>query len=160
MIKSLSSRYTPGVRGKKWLKIKPFESLDLVIIAADWGYGRRQRWLSNYYLAALNMDQGEFELVGKTFKGLTDDEFETMTKRLLDIKEAETRYTVHVKPAVVVEVAYNEIQRSSQYTSGFALRFARITKIRDDKGAMEADTLTHISTLYENQFKFKDKLQL
>lgn len=160
MIKSLTSKYIPGVRGKKWLKIKPFESLDLVIIVADLGYGRRRRWLSNYYLSALNSNLGEFELVGKTFKGLTDDEFEKMTQRLLAIKEAETRYMVHVKPEVVVEVAFNGILKSAQYKSGFSLRFARITKIRDDKVAMDVDTLTHISELYENHFKFKGKLQL
>jgi DNA ligase-1 len=160
VIKSLTSKYTPGVRGKNWLKMKPFESLDLVIIAADWGYGRRRRWLSNYYLAALNPTRGEFELVGKTFKGLTDEEFEKMTQRLLALKKEEVGYTIHVKPEIVVEVAFNEIQKSSQYFSGFALRFARITKIREDKGVMDADTLQHIRDLYEIQFKFKGKLQL
>ena len=134
--------------------------MDLVIIAADVGCGKRRRWLSNYYLVALNPNFGEFELVGKTFKSLTDDEFEKMTQRLLYIKEVETRYTVHVKPEIVIEVAFNEIQKGSQYTSGFALRFARITKIGNDKVAMDADTLMHISEIYENQFKFKGKLQL
>jgi DNA ligase-1 len=160
MIKSLISKYIPGVRGKYWHKMKPFESLDLVITAADWGYGRRQRWLSNYYLAALNPKLGTFKLVGKTFKGLTDKEFEKMTQRLLNLKEVETRYTVNVKPEVVLEVAFNEIQKSTQYKSGFALRFARIIKIRDDKVPTEVDTITRIAELYENQFKYKGKLNL
>ncbi|MCP8309890.1 MAG: DNA ligase, partial [Candidatus Methylarchaceae archaeon HK01M] len=160
MVKSLNSNYVPGMRGKKWFKIKPFESLDLIIIAADWGYGRRHRWLSNYYLAALNPDTQNFELVGKTFKGLTDEEFENMTQRLQNIKLFETKYTVHVKPEIVVEVAFNEIQRSTHYESGFALRFARITRIRDDKGPIEVDTIERIGRIYEKQFKFKGKLQI
>jgi len=160
MAKALDSPYTPGVRGKRWFKIKPADHLDLVIAAADWGHGRRRGWLSNYYLAALNPETERFEFVGKTFKGLTDEEFEEMTQRLLGLKVSETEYTVHVKPEVVVEVVYNEIQRSPRYWSGFALRFARITRIREDKGPREADTITRVRELYEKQFERKGRTGL
>jgi DNA ligase-1 len=157
MAKALKSDYTPGVRGKKWFKIKPADYLDLVIVAADWGYGRRTGWLSNYHLAARDEKTGEFLVVGKTFKGLTDEEFTEMTKRLQEIKTSESEYTVYVKPSIVVEIAYNEIQKSPHYKSGFALRFARITRIRKDKSPQEADTITRIKQLYEKQFEHKAK---
>ena len=98
MAKALDSPYTPGTRGKKWFKIKPFEKLDLVIVAADWGYGRCTRWLSNYHLAARDEVSGEFIELGKTFKGLTDDEFNEMTRQLQDLKVRENQYTVYVPP--------------------------------------------------------------
>jgi DNA ligase-1 len=132
----------------------------LVITAADWGYGRRTGWLSNYHLAARNVETGEYWSVGKTFKGLTDEEFQEMTCRLQQVKTRETRHTVYVKPHIVVEVAFNEIQRSTQYPSRFALRFARITNIRVDKGPEDADTLHRLQALYEQQFKYKSRLQL
>jgi DNA ligase-1 len=155
MAKSLSSKYTPGKRGKKWFKIKPAETLDLVIVGADWGYGRRTGWLSDYYLAAYNEENNEFEIIGKTFKGLTDKEFEEITKKLLEIKIHEIEHTVWVKPEIVVEIAFNEIQRSPKYKSGYALRFARIIRIREDKSPKEADTITKVKRLYEKQFKYK-----
>jgi DNA ligase-1 len=141
MAKELDSPYTPGVRGRHWLKIKPAVTLDLVIVAADWGYGRRHGWLSNYHLAARDEDSGELLEVGKTFKGLTDEEFKQMTERLLRLKVSEGQGTVTVRPEVVVEVAFNNIQDSPQYESGMALRFARIVRFRADKDAAEADTL-------------------
>jgi DNA ligase-1 len=149
--KALGSRYTPGARGKGWLKIKHARTLDLVIVAADWGYGRRHGWLSNYHLAARDPERGGLVEVGKTFKGLTDDQFEAMTARLLALKADETRSTVFVRPEVVVEVAYSDIQRSPQYESGMALRFARIIRIRDDKPAAEADTLATMTEAFERQ---------
>jgi DNA ligase-1 len=155
MAKSLSSKYTPGKRGKKWFKIKPAETLDLVIVGADWGYGRRTGWLSDYYLAAYNEENNDYEIIGKTFKGLTDKEFEEITKKLLEIKIHETEHTVWVKPEIVVEIAFNEIQRSPKYKSGYALRFARIIRIREDKSPKEADTITKVKRLYEKQFKYK-----
>ncbi len=154
--KRLDSRYNPGARGKDWLKLKPTETVDLVIAAADWGSGRRRGWLSNYHLAARDGD--EWRVVGKTFKGLTDDEFRWMTKRLQALKVSETDYTVTVRPEVVVEVAFNEVQRSPRYRSGFALRFARITRIRGDKGPADADTLDRVRELYKRQFRTKDML--
>lgn len=155
MAKSLASPYRPGVRGKAWFKIKQALSLDLVIVAADWGYGRRHNWLSNYHLAARDGETGRFWEVGKTFKGLTDAEFEEMTRRLLALKRGERGGTVIVEPQVVVEVQFNEIQQSPHYPSGLALRFARITRIRDDKGPREADTIQTLRRLYERQFETK-----
>jgi DNA ligase-1 len=158
MAKRLDSEYTPGSRGKRWFKIKPVETLDLVVAAADWGYGRRTGWLSNYHLAA--REGGEYMVIGKTFKGLTDDEFRWVTERLQDLKERETPGTVHVRPELVVEVAFNEIQRSHHYKSGFALRFARINRIREDKSPADADTLDRVRELYEEQFMHKAKIDL
>ncbi len=161
MAKKLDSEYTPGNRGKKWLKIKLILStLDLVIVAADWGYGRRKNWLSDYYLAARDEKTGKFYVIGKTFKGLTDEEFEEITQRLLKLKIGEKGRTVYVKPEIVVEVSFDEIQKSPKYESGYALRFARIIKIRYDKSPEEADTLNTVRELYEKQFKVKAKNNL
>jgi len=155
MAKSLTSNYSIGARGKKWFKIKPADKLDVVIVAADWGSGRRVGWLSNYHLAVRDEETGEFLVIGKTFKGLTDVEFETITKRLQEIKTRDGRYTVYVKPAIVAEVAYNEIQKSPRYKSGFALRFARISRFRDDKGPEDVGTLQRLQQLYDKQFENK-----
>jgi DNA ligase-1 len=158
MAKRLDSPYTPGIRGKRWLKIKPvLEPLDLVIVAAEWGYGRRHEWLSDYYLAARDVETGQFQSVGKTFKGLTDDEIIEMTKRLKELAIQSEPRRVAVIPKIVVEVAYNEIQRSPTYECQMALRFARITRIRDDKTPEEADTIQHIREIYESQFKKKGR---
>ncbi|MBO3802604.1 MAG: ATP-dependent DNA ligase [Candidatus Brockarchaeota archaeon] len=159
MAKDLRSDYEVGKRGKKWLKIKPSEKLDLVITAADWGYGRRSGWLSNYHLAARDEVTGEFLVIGKTFKGLTDEEFVQMTDRLRSAELSQNGYTVRVRPEIVVEVAFNEIQRSPHYRSGFALRFARITRIREDKGPQDVDTLQRVRSLYEKQFKYKSRAE-
>lgn len=157
MAKALGSSYTPGARGKKWFKIKPTEHLDLVILAADWGHGRRKGWLSNYHLAARDEGSGEFLGIGKTFKGLTDREFIELTRRLQTLNISQTDYTVYVRPQVVVEVAFNEIQRSPSYRSGFALRFARVTRIREEKSPQEADTMGRVRELYERQFERKSR---
>jgi len=151
MAKRLDSRYSPGVRGRGWLKIKGARTLDLVIVAADWGYGRRHGCLSNYHLAARGPAQGEFAEVGKTFKGLTDEQFREMTQRLLALKIGEDGGTVLVRPEVVVEVAYSDVQRSPQYDCGMALRFARIVRLRDDKAPEEADTIEHVSNEFARQ---------
>jgi DNA ligase-1 len=158
MAKDLDSAYTPGVRGKSWLKLKHVISLDLVIVAADWGYGRRHGWLSNYHLAARDAASGEYLVVGKTFKGLTDAEFQAMTERLLALERAREGGTVFVQPQVVVEVLFNEIQESSQYKSGLALRFARVSRLREDKPSTEADTIQTLRRLYEQQFQHKGRL--
>jgi DNA ligase 1 len=149
--KRLDSLYSPGIRGRGWVKIKGARTLDLVIVAADWGYGRRHGWLSNYHLAARGRGAGEFVEVGKTFKGLTDEQFRDMTERLLAIKTDERAGTVFVRPEVVVEVAYSDIQRSPQYECGMALRFARIVRIRDDKAPEEADSIEQISEEFSHQ---------
>ena len=131
MAKDLGAPYEPGGRGKRWFKLKVAETLDCVIVAADRGSGRRVGWLSNYHLAV--RDGERLAEVGKTFKGLTDAEFAAMTERLRALAVEDDGYTVRVRPEVVVEVEYNEIQRSPTYPSGFALRFARIARIREDK---------------------------
>jgi DNA ligase-1 len=154
--KKLDSPYTPGIRGKRWFKIKSsLEPLDLVIVAAEYGYGRRHNWLSDYYLAGRNSETGDFLVVGKTFKGLTDKEIIEMTRRLKELVVKEERRRVTVAPRIVVEVAYNEIQESSKYRCGMALRFARIIRIRDDKSPDEADTIQRIREIYEKQFEKK-----
>jgi DNA ligase-1 len=156
MAKALASPYVPGNRGKLWFKVKSSETVDCVIIAADRGSGRRRGWLSNYHLAVIDSVEG-FAPVGKTFKGLTDQEFAAMTARLEELKINDDGYTVTVRPKVVVEVTYNEIQRSDQYSSGFALRFARITRIREDKSPSQATTLPELRVLYEKQFASKSR---
>ncbi|HEY1235624.1 MAG TPA: ATP-dependent DNA ligase [Candidatus Binatia bacterium] len=156
MAKALNSPYMPGNRGKLWFKVKPAETIDCVILAADRGSGRRRGWLSNYHLAVAD-DGGGYAPVGKTFKGLTDKQFTEMTERLRALQVDDDGYTVSVRPEVVVEVTYNEIQRSPQYSSGFALRFARITRIRDDKGPAQITTLSELRALYERQFRTKHR---
>jgi DNA ligase-1 len=158
MAKRLDSPYTPGTRGKRWFKIKPvLEPLDLVITAAEYGYGRRHGWLSDYYLAARDAATGEFLNVGKTFKGLTDAEIIEMTRRLKELAVREERNRVVVLPKVVVEVAYNEIQKSPKYKSRMALRFARITRVRDDKNPEDVDTIAKVRAIFERQFAKKGK---
>jgi len=155
MAKDLRSGYEPGGRGKRWFKLKRAESVDCVIIAADRGSGRRVGWLSNYHLAV--RDGEGFADVGKTFKGLTDREFTAITARLQSLATGDDGYTVRARPEIVVEVAFNEIQRSPTYPSGFALRFARITRIRDDKMPAQATTLDELRALYQRQFGTKGR---
>lgn len=158
MAKKPESPYTPGRRGKRWLKIKTtLEPLDLVITAAEYGYGRRKGWLSDYYLGARDPETGEFWDIGKTFKGLTDAEIIDLTRRLKDITVSSEGHRVTVLPKIVVEVAYNEIQQSPKYKSQMALRFARITRIRDDKSPEEASTIGQVKAIYDMQFKTKGK---
>ncbi len=147
MAKNLASPYAPGERGKHWLKIKPVITLDLVIVAADWGYGRRTGWLSNVHLAARDAESEKLLEVGKTFKGLTDAEFKTLTERLLADRTSEKRGTVWVKPNVVVEVAFNNVQRSPRYPGGVALRLARIVGFRPDKSVDEIETIQRLREL-------------
>jgi DNA ligase-1 len=155
MAKDLASAYEPGGRGKRWFKLKAAETVDCVIVAADRGSGRRVGWLSNYHLAV--RDGETFADVGKTFKGLTDTQFAAMTDRLRALALEDDGYTVRVRPEVVVEVEYNEIQRSPTYPSGLALRFARIARIRDDKASGQATTLDELRALYERQFATKGR---
>jgi DNA ligase 1 len=155
MAKDPASTYEPGGRGKRWFKLKAAETIDCVVVAADRGSGRRIGWLSNYHLAV--RDGEGFAHVGKTFKGLTDAEFASMTDRLWKLAVADDGYTVRVTPEVVVEVEYNEVQRSPTYPSGFALRFARIARVRDDKAPGQATTLDELRALYERQFATKGR---
>jgi DNA ligase 1 len=151
MVKGLDSPYSPGIRGRHWRKIKRAVTVDLIIVAADRGYGRRHGWLSNYHLAARDGETGRLEPVGKTFKGLTDAEFRAMTERLSALKVGEEGSTVFVEPRVVVEVLFSDLQKSRTYAVGLALRFARIVRIRDDKSLAEADTVQHLRALYARQ---------
>jgi DNA ligase-1 len=158
MAKKLDSPYTPRTRGKRWLKIKPvLEPLDLVITAAEYGYGRRHGWLSDYYLAARDAATGEFLTMGKTFKGLTDAEIIEITKRLKELIVNVEGNRVVVLPRIVVEVVYNEAQKSPKYKSEMALRFARISRIRDDKGPEDADTIAKVRKIYDGQFAKKGR---
>ncbi|MEM3083452.1 MAG: ATP-dependent DNA ligase [Candidatus Caldarchaeum sp.] len=151
MAKSPKSPYTPGRRGGYWLKMKKALSLDVVVVAAEWGHGRRRGWLSNYHLAVLDDRGGGFTPVGKTFKGLTDDEFRKMTQLLLGIAKSHEEWGVVVEPRIVVEIEFNEVQRSPTYPSGYALRFARIKAIRTDKQPEEVNTLSDIEKIYNSQ---------
>ena len=156
MAKRMESHYVPGTRGKNWFKIKhTLDTMDLVIIAAEWGHGRRRKWLSDYHLAVRDLDTNSYVMVGKTYKGLTDLEFEEMTAKLKSISTRKKGHVVFVKPEVVVEVLASEIQESPTYSSGMALRFARILRIRDDKSADDAMTLEQLITIHEGQFKYK-----
>jgi DNA ligase-1 len=149
MAKRLDSTYSVGKRGKKWFKIKPAETLDVAILAAEWGHGRRTGTLSNYWLGV--RDGATWQMVGKTFKGLTDEERARLMERLLPLKTAEDSWVMHFRPEVIVEVAYNEIQRSPRYESKFALRFARVTRIREDKGPNDADTYERLKALFARE---------
>jgi DNA ligase-1 len=140
MAKAPDAIYAIGARGRSWLKVKHVRTLDLVILAAEWGSGRRRGWLSNLHLGARDAEKGGFAMLGKTFKGLTDEMLAWQTQELLKLEIARDRYTVHVDPKLVAEIAFNEIQVSSRYASGLALRFARVKRYRTDKSAAESDT--------------------
>ena len=150
MAKSLSAAYEAGNRGSGWLKVKSVHTLDLVILAAEWGNGRRQGWLSNLHLGARDPNGG-FVMLGKTFKGLTDEMLRWQTQRLLDLQSATDGYTVHVRPELVVEIAFNEVQRSPRYPGGLALRFARVKCYRPDKRPEDADTIDMVRAIFIRQ---------
>jgi DNA ligase-1 len=141
MAKALGSPYEAGNRGASWLKIKSAQTLDLVVLAAEWGHGRRRGWLSNLHLGARDPRSGGFVMLGKTFKGMTDALLEWQTQALLEREIARDQWTVYVRPELVVEIAYNNVQASSQYPGGLTLRFARVKRYRADKRAEDADTI-------------------
>ncbi|MDH4123705.1 MAG: ATP-dependent DNA ligase, partial [Thermoplasmata archaeon] len=153
--KNLHGKYHLGRRSRDWIKIKEHITIDAVIIAAEWGHGRRSNWLSNYHLGVRKADG--FAMVGKTFKGVSDDELKLITDRLLMSVIEDHGSWVKVEPSIVVEIAFNEIQRSPKYESGMALRFARVQRIRDDKGPEEAITEEQLRLLMERQFVSKEK---
>jgi len=150
MVKALDAPYEAGRRGFSWLKIKPAHTLDLVILAAEWGHGRRQGWLSNLHLGARDPENGGFVMLGKTFKGMTDEMLAWQTKKLQEIALGTDGWTVHVRPELVVEVAFSDVQESPQYPAGMALRFARVKRYRDDKTAAEADTIGTVRKIFED----------
>jgi DNA ligase-1 len=141
MVKTLSAPYAAGRRGSAWLKVKKARTLDLVVLAVEWGSGRRKGWLSNLHLGARDPATGGFVMLGKTFKGMTDEILAWQTKELLAREVRREGHIVHVRPELVVEIAFNEVQRSSQYPGGATLRFARVKGYRPDKRAAEADTI-------------------
>ncbi|HEU5303509.1 MAG TPA: ATP-dependent DNA ligase [Gemmatimonadales bacterium] len=147
MAKALDEPYQAGHRGRRWLKIKPANTLDLVVLAAEWGHGRRQGWLSNLHLGARS-PAGGFVMLGKTFKGMTDEMLDWQTKRLLELEVARDGHVVYVRPELVVETAFNEVQASSQYPGGVALRFARIKRYRTDKRPGEVDTIDAVRQIH------------
>jgi DNA ligase 1 len=149
MAKSLESAYIAGQRGFHWLKVKQARTLDLVVLAAEWGHGRRQGWLSNIHLGARDPESGRFVMLGKTFKGLTDRMLQWMTEKLLTLEMDRDGYTVYVRPELVVEIAYSDLQESPRYPGGLALRFARVKRFREDKQAGEADTIQTVWSAFE-----------
>ncbi len=147
VVKSLSTPYAAGRRGAGWIKVKPRHTLDLVVLAVEWGHGRRRGWLSNLHLGARDPQTGGFVMLGKTFKGLTDELLTWQTERLLALEDRRDDWTVYVRPELVVEVAFDGVQRSPRYPGGLALRFARVLRYRDDKTAAEADTIGTVRAL-------------
>ena len=147
VVKSLDAPYAAGRRGSGWIKVKPRHTLDLVVLAVEWGHGRRRGWLSNLHLGARDPDTGGFVMLGKTFKGLTDELLTWQTERLLALADHRDAYTVYVRPELVVEIAFDGVQRSPRYPGGLALRFARVLRYREDKSAAEADTIETVRAL-------------
>jgi len=148
MAKALDARYEAGRRGAQWLKVKRARTLDLVVLAAEWGHGRRRGWLSNLHLGARDPATGGFVMLGKTFKGMTDEMLEWQTRKLLELEVARDDYTVYVRPELVVEVAFSDVQASPHYPGGLALRFARVKRYRADKTAGEADTIAAVAAIH------------
>jgi DNA ligase-1 len=146
MVKSLDSPYDAGRRGGAWRKVKPVRTLELVVLAVEWGHGRRQGWLSNLHLGARDPDGG-FVMVGKTFKGLTDELLTWQTQRLQDLAIAQEGHIVHVKPELVVEIALDGVQVSTRYPGGVALRFARVRRYRADRSPADADTIDTVRSM-------------
>ena len=151
MAKSLAAPYAAGQRGFHWMKLKPVHTLDLVILAVERGSGRRQRWLSNLHLGARDAESGQFVMLGKTFKGLTDETLEWQTEKLTSLQVSTDGWTVVVRPELVAEIAFSDVQESPRYPAGLALRFARVKRYRPEKPAAEADTLQTVRAIFEKQ---------
>jgi DNA ligase 1 len=149
MAKSVAGLYAAGRRGAAWLKVKQARTLDLVILAVEWGSGRRRGTLSNLHLGARDTERGGFVMLGKTFKGLTDAMLAWQTRKFLELEIGRDGHTVHVRPEVVAEIAFNDVQASPQYPGGLALRFARVKRYREDKSAAEADTFATLQAIYQ-----------
>jgi DNA ligase 1 len=149
MAKAMDAPYEAGRRGAGWLKVKRARTLDLVVLAAEWGSGRRRGWLSNLHLGARDPASGGFVMLGKTFKGLTDETLAWQTREFLAREARRDDYTVYVRPELVVEIAFNDLQESPHYPAGLALRFARVKGYRPDKRPQEADTIDTVRRIYE-----------
>jgi DNA ligase-1 len=148
MLKALDARYEAGSRGFAWLKVKRAHTLDLVVLAAEWGNGRRQGWLSNLHLGARDPATGGFVMLGKTFKGMTDEMLRWQTQHLLALEVSRSHHVVYVRPELVVEIAFGDVQQSPHYPAGMALRFARVKRYRLDKRADQADTLDVVRAIH------------
>jgi DNA ligase 1 len=153
MAKAPEAPYEAGRRGASWLKIKRAHTLDLVVLAAEWGSGRREGWLSNLHLGARDPGTGGYVMLGKTFKGLTDETLEWQTAAFLARETSREGHVVHVRPEIVAEIAFNDLQASPHYPGGLALRFARLKRYRPDKTAAEADTIETVRALYDAQVR-------
>jgi DNA ligase-1 len=140
--------YEAGRRGSGWVKVKQTHTLDLVVLAAEWGHGRRTGWLSNLHLGARDEETGELVMLGKTFKGLTDDLLRWQTEKFQQIESMRDDYTVYVRPEVVVEIAFDGVQTSTRYPGGMALRFARVLRYREDKTPAEVDTVQSVRAIH------------
>jgi ATP-dependent DNA ligase I len=149
VVKSLTAPYEAGRRGAGWLKVKPRHTLDLVVLAVEWGSGRRRGWLSNLHLGARDPAGGGFVMLGKTFKGLTDERLRWQTERLLELEVSRNDWQVFVRPELVVEIAFDGVQTSSRYPGGMALRFARVLRHRPDKSAEDADTVDTVRAIHQ-----------
>ena len=146
VVKDVASSYVAGRRGKAWRKVKPVHTLDLVVLAVEWGHGRRTGWLSNLHLGARD-PAGGWVMLGKTFKGMTDEMLAWQTAQFLAREVDREGHIVHVRPELVAEIAFNDVQRSSRYPGGLALRLARVVRYRDDKTAAEADSIDAVRAI-------------
>jgi DNA ligase 1 len=153
LLKALDARYEAGRRGASWAKLKPAHTLDLVVLAVEWGSGRRTGWLSNLHLGARDPTTNGFVMLGKTFKGMTDEMLRWQTERLLALEIGREGYVVHVRPELVVEIAAGGVQASSQYPGGLALRFARVKRYREDKSAADADTIETVRAFHDREVR-------
>jgi DNA ligase 1 len=151
MVKAPDALYEAGRRGASWLKVKRAHTLDLVVLAVEWGHGRRQGWLSNLHLGARDPATGGYVMLGKTFKGMTDEMLAWQTERFLQLETRRDDFTVYVRPELVVEVAFDGVQRSPRYPAGLALRFARVKGYRPDKRAEDADTIETVRAIHEGR---------
>jgi DNA ligase-1 len=151
MVKALDAAYEPGARSAAWLKVKRAHTLDLVVLAAEWGHGRRKGWLSNLHLGARDPASGGFVMLGKTFKGMTDAVLEWQTRELLARAVERNDWVVRVRPELVVEITFNDLQASPRYPGGLALRFARVKRYRPDKRPEDADTMDTVRAIHAAQ---------
>jgi len=151
VVKAVDAPYDVGRRGGAWIKVKPRHTLDLVVLAVEWGHGRRQGWLSNLHLGARDPETGGFVMLGKTFKGLTDELLRWQTERLLALATEKGDWVVKVRPELVVEIAFDGVQTSPRYPGGVALRFARVLRYREDKPASEADTIDTVRAIHSGR---------
>ncbi len=151
MAKSLDAPYEAGNRGASWLKIKRVHTLDLVVLAAEWGHGRRHGKLSNLHLGAWDAASQHFVMLGKTFKGLTDQMLEWQTREFLAHESHHDDWTVYVRPAIVVEIAFSDLQASTRYPGGLALRLARVKRYRTDKRVEDADNMETVRKIFAAQ---------